>query len=70
MVFPSVSAPFFVPVFPLDRNISELKFLRWRVYLEVLVGKHSYLYTLDKRWILLYSGKIEHTPFRGTHMEQ
>ena len=29
MVFPSVSVPFFVPVFPLGRNISGLKSLRW-----------------------------------------
>jgi hypothetical protein len=30
MDFASVSAPFFfVPVFPLDSNISGLKFLRW-----------------------------------------
>jgi hypothetical protein len=29
MVFPSGSAPFFVPVLPLDRNISGLNTLRW-----------------------------------------
>jgi hypothetical protein len=29
MAFPSVSAPFIVPVFPLDRNISGLKILTW-----------------------------------------
>jgi hypothetical protein len=29
MVFPSVSAPLFVPVFPLDRSNSALKFWRW-----------------------------------------
>jgi len=29
MAFPTVTAPFFVPVFPLDRNDSELKMLRW-----------------------------------------
>jgi hypothetical protein len=29
MAFPSVSAPLFVPVFPLDRSYSGLKFLRW-----------------------------------------
>ena len=29
MAFPSVSAPLFVPVFPLDRSNSGLKFLRW-----------------------------------------
>jgi len=29
MAFPSVSAPLFVPAFPLDRNNSELIFLRW-----------------------------------------
>jgi hypothetical protein len=29
MTFPSVSVPFFVPVFPLDRNIAGLKILRW-----------------------------------------
>jgi hypothetical protein len=29
MAFPSVSAPLFVPAFPLDRNNSGLIFLRW-----------------------------------------
>ena len=29
MAFPSVSAPLFVPVFPLDRSNSGLKFWRW-----------------------------------------
>ena len=29
MAFPLVSVPLFVPVFPLDRNNSELKFWRW-----------------------------------------
>jgi hypothetical protein len=29
MAFPSVSTPLFVPVFPLDRNNSGLKFWRW-----------------------------------------
>jgi hypothetical protein len=29
MAFPSVSVPFFVSAFPLDRNDSGLKFLRW-----------------------------------------
>jgi hypothetical protein len=28
MAFPSVSAPFFVPIFPLDRSNSGLEFLR------------------------------------------
>jgi hypothetical protein len=31
MVFPSVSVPFCLPVFPLKRNISGLKILRWLV---------------------------------------
>ena len=29
MAFPTVSAPFFVPAFPLDRSNSGLKILRW-----------------------------------------
>jgi hypothetical protein len=29
MAFPSVSVPFFVSAFPLDRNNSGLKILRW-----------------------------------------
>jgi hypothetical protein len=29
MTFPSLSAPFFVPVFPLDMSDSGLKFWRW-----------------------------------------
>jgi hypothetical protein len=29
MVFPSISAPFFVPAFPLDRSNPGLIFLRW-----------------------------------------
>jgi hypothetical protein len=29
MAFPSVSAPLFVPIFPLDRSNSRLKFWRW-----------------------------------------
>jgi hypothetical protein len=29
MTFPSISVPLFVPVFPLDRSNSGLKFLRW-----------------------------------------
>ena len=36
MAFLSISAPLFLPVFPLDRNNSGLKILRW-------VGSHAYL---------------------------
>jgi hypothetical protein len=45
MAFPSVSAPFFVPVFPLDRNSYGLKFLRW-------VGSPIPLLPIYWRWPL------------------
>jgi hypothetical protein len=42
MLFPSVSVPSFVTVFPLDRNNFGLKILR-RVGGPILTGGHAYL---------------------------
>ena len=42
MAFPSVSAPCFISVFPLDRNLFGLTILRWMDGL-TLTGGHAYL---------------------------
>jgi hypothetical protein len=46
MAFPSVSAPLFVPVFPLDRSNSGLKFWRWVGGPIPQLGSHAYLIKL------------------------